>query len=291
VGYPEVPHTDTPRGRGPPRPRIHASLRPLPPSEGDPPTDLEDSHSGPRQRRGPRCESKRPGARGTDRRKKGARGQEGSQGREGPTPERDGQGGRGVGRRQHAFPHPIDTGGGGKRRRTTRKRRTRSSEARVRRLSSGECRYTLQRQPAQRQATATSRAAPQKCAQDRPPNSPPDRAPWCPLGSPVGVGPPRDPVEIPPANQEMFVTRLPVIRFCLNHNGFEYLFKPDLSSMVSGPQKKTYNCRYPSWGDPPGGVPGGSPGGTPRDPQQETTRRPPANFLDHPGIVMIYNEI
>ena len=33
-------------------------------------------------------------------------------------------------------------------------------------------------------------------------------------------------------NQEMVVTRLPAIRFGLNRCGFEYLFKPDLSSMV-----------------------------------------------------------
>ena len=39
----------------------------------------------------------------------------------------------------------------------------------------------------------------------------------------------------PQPNQEMLVTRLPAIRFCLNHDGFEYFFKPDLSSMVSGP--------------------------------------------------------
>ena len=39
----------------------------------------------------------------------------------------------------------------------------------------------------------------------------------------------------PQPNQEMLVTRLPAIRFCLNHYGFEYFFKPDLSSMVSGP--------------------------------------------------------
>ena len=35
-------------------------------------------------------------------------------------------------------------------------------------------------------------------------------------------------------NQEMAVTRLPAIRFGLNRYGFEYFFKPDRSSMVSG---------------------------------------------------------
>ncbi len=37
-----------------------------------------------------------------------------------------------------------------------------------------------------------------------------------------------------PPDQEMLVTRLPAIRFGLNRYGFEYFFKPDLSSMVSG---------------------------------------------------------
>ena len=44
-----------------------------------------------------------------------------------------------------------------------------------------------------------------------------------------------------PPDQEMLVTRVPVIRFGLNQYGFEYFFKPDLSSMVSGPLKKTLN--------------------------------------------------
>ena len=38
-----------------------------------------------------------------------------------------------------------------------------------------------------------------------------------------------------PPEQEMLITRLPAIRFGLNWYGFEYFFKPDLSSMVSGP--------------------------------------------------------
>ena len=33
-------------------------------------------------------------------------------------------------------------------------------------------------------------------------------------------------------NQKVAVTQLPAIRFCLNRYGFEYLFKPDRSSMV-----------------------------------------------------------
>ena len=44
-------------------------------------------------------------------------------------------------------------------------------------------------------------------------------------------------------DQEMLITRLPAIRFCSNHDGFEHFFMPDLSSMVSGPLKKTSNCR------------------------------------------------
>ena len=38
----------------------------------------------------------------------------------------------------------------------------------------------------------------------------------------------------PQPNQEMLVTRLPAIRFCLNRYGFECFFKPVRSSMVSG---------------------------------------------------------
>jgi hypothetical protein len=38
-----------------------------------------------------------------------------------------------------------------------------------------------------------------------------------------------------PPDQEMLITQLPAIRIGLNRCGFEYFFKPDLSSMVSGP--------------------------------------------------------
>jgi hypothetical protein len=127
----------------------------------------------------------------------------------------------------------------------------------------------------------------------------------------------------------MLVTRLPAIRFCLNHNGFEYFFKPDLSSMVSGPLKKgklQISVEEPFaniWnhlqafgairGPPPGSSPrgpkigllklgimlgGGSPGITPLEVPQETPRDPqetppetPSQYLDHPGIVRIYDEI
>merc|ERR1711966_547209 len=50
----------------------------------------------------------------------------------------------------------------------------------------------------------------------------------------------------------------PAIRFCLNHNGFAYLFKPDLSSMVPGPSKKGKITDFPLGGIPRGDPPGGS---------------------------------
>ena len=55
-----------------------------------------------------------------------------------------------------------------------------------------------------------------------------------PQVDPPGGSPQDGPNGGTPPDQEMLVTRLPAIRFCLNHDGFEYLFKPDLSSMVSG---------------------------------------------------------
>ena len=64
-----------------------------------------------------------------------------------------------------------------------------------------------------------------------------------------------------PPDQEMLITQLPAINFCLNHDGFEYFFKPDLSSMVSGPLKKRKIADFSAQGIPRGDPPGGSPGG------------------------------
>ena len=62
----------------------------------------------------------------------------------------------------------------------------------------------------------------------------------------------------------MLVTSLPAIRFGLNWCGFEFCFKPDLSSMVSGPLKKTRNCGFPPRRIPLGGSSRRIPGGIPR---------------------------
>ena len=123
-----------------------------------------------------------------------------------------------------------------------------------------------------------------------------------------------------PSDQDMLITRLPAIRFGLNRCGFEYFFKPDLSSMVSGPLKNvklqisepqepfasnwTHLQAFGATRGPPGGAPKIGllnigiilPGGVPRDlppraPPGDPRGAPgdrqeiPSQFLDHRGIV------
>ena len=129
-----------------------------------------------------------------------------------------------------------------------------------------------------------------------------------------------------PPDQEMLVTRLPAIRFCLNHDGFEYFSSLIYLAWFQALKKKrkiadfrtpgaiceqldpfasiwshpgttgggSKNRLAKHWDHPPGGVPPGSPPrGPPGDPKgppgnpQET----PCQFLNLRGIVRISDQI
>ena len=107
---------------------------------------------------------------------------------------------------------------------------------------------------------------------------------------------------VTPPDQEILITRLPVIRFGLNRYGFEYLLRLIYLAWFQA-LKKCKNADFRSGGDPPGGssrgssrgIPQGGPGGWPlegplgppgnrRNPQEPagTLQKPPRNPQEPP---------